>query len=292
MNACKSLKARAGKKAHNIFPLNQVVSHCGVTYTCGQSIKIKGQKYFGANYASKHSARGGARTGTHIFDDKDNEAVHKSNPNGGDQSKVQQAACGLLPFTCSAAHYGSPPYFLSPPWLTTASPFTTVHVLLHNMNISGMPITRALGTSTVTKSIQQPPAATSRTPTMRAITSLTCNGALREDVHGRSGLHAHRPTNTSVQCVRIFSQSNPRLRWQTTGAEVHADIPFLIRIQVITNCPPEPNLYRVVIFCCGSMTAQRIEAVMGTQYHQRTPVLSGAMFHMWVFMDKLETKLV
>ena len=31
---------------------------------------------------------------------------------------------------------------------------------------------------------------------------------------------------------------------------------------------------------------------MGTQYHQRTPVSSGAMFHMWVFMNKLRTKLV
>ena len=31
---------------------------------------------------------------------------------------------------------------------------------------------------------------------------------------------------------------------------------------------------------------------MGTQYHQRTPVLSGATIHIWVFMYKLENKLV
>ena len=136
--------------------------------------------------------------------------MHKSNPNGGDQSKVQQAASGLLPFTCGAAHDVPPPYFLSPPWLTTASPFTAVHILLHNMNISGMPITRALGTSTVTRSFQQTPAAISRTPTMRGTTALTGNGALREDVHGGSGLRAHGPANRSVQCVRILSQSNAR----------------------------------------------------------------------------------
>ena len=204
------LEARAREKAHNIFPLNQVVSNGGVTYTCGQSIKIRGQKYFEANYASKHSACGGARTGTHIFDYEDNKAVHKSSPNRGDQSKVQQVACSLLRFTCGAAPYGSQPYFLSPPWLTTASPFTAVHILLHNMNISGMPITRALVTSTITRSLQQPSAATSGTPTMRVTTSPTCNGATREDVHGRSGLRAHGPANRSVQCVRILSQSNPR----------------------------------------------------------------------------------
>ena len=31
---------------------------------------------------------------------------------------------------------------------------------------------------------------------------------------------------------------------------------------------------------------------MGTQYDKTTPVLSGAMFHMWVFMKNKETKLV
>ena len=30
---------------------------------------------------------------------------------------------------------------------------------------------------------------------------------------------------------------------------------------VISKCPPEPNLYRVVIICFGSMTAQRVGAV-------------------------------
>ena len=131
--------------------------------------------------------------------------MHRSNPNGGDQSKVQPVACGLLPFTCRAPHYGSPPYFLSPPWLTKALPFTIAHSLLHPMNMTEMRMRRwALGTSTITRSFHQPPAATS------GITTLSFNGALRDDVCGPCGLCAHGPINTSVQCVRILSQSSAR----------------------------------------------------------------------------------
>ena len=103
--------------------------------------------------------------------------MHKSNADVGDQSKVQHVACGLLLFTCGAPHYGSTSYFLLPQWLTTASPFSTVHSLLHNINIPGMRISRALGTSTTTGSLHHPPAATSWTPTMCRTTALSCNEA-------------------------------------------------------------------------------------------------------------------
>ena len=105
--------------------------------------------------------------------------MHQSNPNGGDQSKVEHVACGLLPFTCGAPHYGSPPNFRSPPWLTTASPSTSAHSLHHNMDMTGMRMRHwALRTSTITKSSHQPPAATS------GLTALSFNRALRNNVRG------------------------------------------------------------------------------------------------------------
>ena len=95
------------------------------------------------------------------------------------QSEVEHVACGLLPFTCGAPHYGSPPNFHSPAWVTTASPFTNAHGLLHNMDMTGMRMRHwALGTSTITGSSHQPPAATSR------LTALGFNRALRNNVRG------------------------------------------------------------------------------------------------------------
>ena len=127
----------------------------------------------------------------------------QSNPDGEDQSKVKNVACGLLPFTCGATHYGSPPNFLSPPWLTTASPFPTADGVLNNMDMTGMRTRQwALGTSTVTGSSHQPPAATS------GITALSSNGALRNNVRGHRGLRGHGPIHTCVQCVCILRQKN------------------------------------------------------------------------------------
>ena len=116
---------------------------------------------------------------------------------------MEHVACGVLPFTCGAPHYGSPPNFLSPPWLTTASPFITAHRLLHNMNMTGMRVRHwALGTSTITGSSHQPPAATS------GITALSFNGALRINVRGGRGLRAQGRIHRCVQCVCILRQNN------------------------------------------------------------------------------------